>query len=226
MAHVNGNSDSSHHDKADIEIAKVSILGRESIHLGFHLVPYIVRTLLAELPSSAYVLVTDLSLANLYLQPFADEFAAQLEQSGRASSSRLISYQVSPGEGSKSRKTKEEIEDWLLSQRCTRDTVILALGGGVVGDLTGFVAATFMRGVKFCQIPTTLLAMVDSAVGGKVGLTNHLLRLFPRKQAEMFSTPTLADRNRYTPREEPHRSIPPAILHLHRCCFPRDASRA
>lgn len=160
------------HDAGDVSISKVSILGRESIHLGFHLVPYIVRTLLAELPSSAYVLVTDTSLAKLYLQPFVDEFAAQLQANASSSAKnkgcRFLSYQVSPGEQSKSRKTKEEIEDWLLTQRCTRDTVILALGGGVVGDLTGFVAATFMRGVKFCQIPTTLLAMVDSAVGGKV----------------------------------------------------------
>lgn len=58
----------------------------------------------------------------------------------------------------------------MLSHRCTRDTVILALGGGVVGDLVGFVASTFMRGVKFCQIPTTLLAMVDSSVGGKTAI--------------------------------------------------------
>ena len=166
MAQVNGMVNGDSHDN-DTATSKVSILGRESIHLGFHLVPYIVQTLLSQLPSSAYVLITDTSLANIYLQPFVDEFAKQLGAK-HGSKSRFLSYQVSPGEQSKSRKTKEEIEDWMLTQRCTRDTVILALGGGVVGDLTGFVAATFMRGVKFCQIPTTLLAMVDSAVGGKV----------------------------------------------------------
>lgn len=63
---------------------------------------------------------------------------------------------------------KAELEDFMLEHRCTRDTVVLALGGGVVGDLVGFVSANFMRGVRYCQIPTTLLAMVDSAVGGKV----------------------------------------------------------
>lgn len=168
MAHVNGVDGHDSPQDTDIDISRVSILGRDSIHLGFHLVPYIVQTLLSELPSSAYVLITDTSLATLYLQPFVDEFAKQLQASQKQGKSRFLSYQVSPGEQSKSRKTKEEIEDWMLSQRCTRDTVVLALGGGVVGDLTGFVAATFMRGVKFCQIPTTLLAMVDSAVGGKV----------------------------------------------------------
>src|SRR5690606_14833914 len=81
---------------------------------------------------------------------------------------------VPPGEASKTRQTKGEIEDWMLSQGCTRDTIILALGGGVIGDMIGYVAATFMRGVKFCQIPTTLLAMVDSSVGGKTAIDSPL----------------------------------------------------
>ena len=155
-----------------VDISKVSILGRESIHLGFHLIPYVVQTVLQQLPSSTYVLVTDTTLAALHLSSFQDEFSSALAAapSTTATKPRFLHYAVSPGEGSKSRKQKEEIEDWLLKNRCTRDSVILALGGGVVGDLTGFVAATFMRGVKYCQIPTTLLAMVDSAVGGKVGL--------------------------------------------------------
>jgi pentafunctional AROM polypeptide len=158
-----------------VDISKVSILGRESIHLGFHLIPYIVQTVLQQLPSSTYVLVTDTTLAALHLSSFQDEFSAALLAAASSTAAtaaakpRFLHYAVAPGEGSKSRKQKEEIEDWLLKNRCTRDSVILALGGGVVGDLTGFVAATFMRGVKYCQIPTTLLAMVDSAVGGKVG---------------------------------------------------------
>lgn len=62
----------------------------------------------------------------------------------------------------------------MLSQSCTRDTVIIALGGGVIGDMIGYVAATFMRGVRFVQVPTTLLAMVDSAIGGKTAIDTPL----------------------------------------------------
>ncbi|EPS94332.1 hypothetical protein FOMPIDRAFT_67286 [Fomitopsis schrenkii] len=147
-------------------VQKVSILGRESIHCGFHLVPYIVKTILDTLPASTYVLVTDTNVANLHLASFQSVFdGSKLE--GR---SRFLSYVIPPGETSKSREGKAEVEDFLLLNKCTRDTVMLALGGGVIGDLIGFVAATFMRGVRFVQIPTTLLAMVDSSVGGKTAI--------------------------------------------------------
>lgn len=169
---------SQNNDAGEAHIDKVSILGNDSIHLGFHLIPYIVSTVTSQLPSSTYVLVTDTTLASLHLDAFQSAFSHVFGQaqssssssssSSTSSSSRFITYQVPPGENSKSRRQKEEIEDFLLRNRCTRDSVILALGGGVVGDLTGFTAATFMRGVRYCQIPTTLLAMVDSAVGGKV----------------------------------------------------------
>ncbi|RDX49432.1 aromatic amino acid family biosynthesis-like protein [Lentinus brumalis] len=146
------------------DVRKVSILGKESIHCGFHLVPYIVKTVTETLPSSTYVLVTDTNVGNLHLDTFQAEFDKA------AGNARFLTYVVSPGETSKSREGKAEIEDFLLLSKCTRDTVILALGGGVIGDLVGFVAATFMRGVRFVQIPTTLLAMVDSSVGGKTAI--------------------------------------------------------
>ncbi|MCH8978726.1 MAG: 3-dehydroquinate synthase [Armatimonadetes bacterium] len=76
---------------------------------------------------------------------------------------------VRPGESSKSMAVYGQAMDW-LSDRARRGTRVVALGGGVVGDLAGFAAATFMRGVRLLQIPTSLLAMVDSAVGGKVGI--------------------------------------------------------
>ncbi|KZT71160.1 Pentafunctional AroM protein [Daedalea quercina L-15889] len=148
------------------DVQKVSILGRESIHCGFHLVPYIVKTVLDTLPASTYVLITDTNVANLHLVAFQGAFDEH-KLEGRA---RFLSYVVPPGETSKSREGKAEIEDFLLLNKCTRDTVVLALGGGVIGDLVGFVAATFMRGVRFVQIPTTLLAMVDSSVGGKTAI--------------------------------------------------------
>ena len=122
------------------EVLKISILGSESIHVGFHLLPYIFRAILTTLPSSTYVVVTDTNLASLYLDQLKQEFASALQANG--SKSRLLVHQVSPGEGAKSRKVKAEIEDWLLAEKCVRDTVIIAFGGGVIGDLTGFVAAT------------------------------------------------------------------------------------
>src|SRR3989338_8767577 len=81
---------------------------------------------------------------------------------------------IPAGESSKSREMKEKIEDMLLENKCGRDTVIIAFGGGVIGDLTGFVASTFDRGIPLIHVPTTLLAMVDSSIGGKTAVnTKH-----------------------------------------------------
>lgn len=75
-----------------------------------------------------------------------------------------------PGENSKNYLVKHSLEEKMLKNRCNRETLILALGGGVVGDMAGFIAATYMRGIAYIQIPTTLLAMVDSSVGGKTAI--------------------------------------------------------
>ncbi|MFH1439394.1 MAG: 3-dehydroquinate synthase [Candidatus Woesearchaeota archaeon] len=81
---------------------------------------------------------------------------------------------IPPGEKSKSREQKQEIEDLMLEEGFGRNTLLIAFGGGVVGDLAGFIASTFNRGIPFIQIPTTLLAMVDSSIGGKTGInTKH-----------------------------------------------------
>lgn len=77
---------------------------------------------------------------------------------------------VTPGESSKSLDVVSKLYDWLLDGHCERTSVIIALGGGVVGDLAGFVAATYLRGVPFIQAPTSLLAMVDASIGGKVAV--------------------------------------------------------
>ncbi len=81
-------------------------------------------------------------------------------------------HAVAPGESSKSLHTTGELYDWMLDGGIERGDVVVALGGGVVGDLAGFVAATVLRGVGFVQVPTSLLAMVDASVGGKTGI-NH-----------------------------------------------------
>ncbi|EUC60327.1 pentafunctional aromatic protein, partial [Rhizoctonia solani AG-3 Rhs1AP] len=151
------------------DLTKVSILGKDSIHCGFHLSPYIADTVLTNLPASTYVLITDTRVAKFHLESFEAAFTDALAARPNTSA-RFLTHVIPPGETSKSREGKAEIEDFLLDNSCTRDTVVLALGGGVIGDLVGFVAATFMRGVRFVQIPTTLLAMVDSSVGGKTAI--------------------------------------------------------
>jgi pentafunctional AROM polypeptide len=123
------------------DVLKVSILGKQSIHCGFHLVPYIVLTILSTLPSSTYVLVTDTNVANYHLASFQSEFDRRLPKDG-SHPPRFLYHLITPGETTKSREGKADIEDFLLTNKCTRDTVILALGGGVIGDLVGFVAAT------------------------------------------------------------------------------------
>ena len=149
---------------------KVQILGKESIIVDHDLLEdYIPHDLLTNIPASTYVLITDTNLAPHYAQPFQDAFEKSKKKAN--SSARLLVYdRVAPGETSKSRSTKAAVEDWLLSHKCTRDTVIIALGGGVIGDMIGYVAATYMRGVRFVQVPTTLLAMVDSSIGGKTAI--------------------------------------------------------
>ena len=79
-----------------------------------------------------------------------------------------------PGEGSKSLDGAETIYSAAIQAGLDRDDTILALGGGVIGDVSGFAAATYLRGISFLQVPTTLLAQVDSSVGGKVAV-NHKL---------------------------------------------------
>ena len=155
--------------------AKVSVLGKESIVLGFGLWKnFVVDDILTNLTSTTYVLITDTNIGGVYVTSFRAAFQDATKHS--SSHPRLFTYEVPPGEGSKSRQTKADVEDWLLSQRptCGRDTVMIALGGGVIGDLTGFVAATYMRGVRFVQVPTTLLGMVDSSIGGKTAIDTPL----------------------------------------------------
>ncbi|KAH8723350.1 Shikimate dehydrogenase [Phaeosphaeriaceae sp. PMI808] len=151
------------------EPTKVSILGKDSIVVDYGLwQSYIAQDLLQNIPSSTYVLITDTNISHLYTPTFERSFSAVA--SSIPAKPRLLTYTIPPGETSKSRTTKAAVEDWLLSQGCTRDTVIIALGGGVIGDMIGYVAATYMRGIKFVNVPTTLLAMVDSSIGGKTAI--------------------------------------------------------
>ena len=151
----------------------VSILQKENIIVDYGLWgSYIVKDLLANVLSSTYVLITDTNLFPHYVPSFIKSFNDVV--SARDGQYRLLTYQVPPGEMSKSRSTKATIEDWMLSEDrdppCDTKTVIIALGGGVIGDMIGFVAATFKRGIRFVQVPTSLLSMVDSSIGGKTAI--------------------------------------------------------
>lgn len=109
-------------------------------------------------------IVTNTTVAPLYLE----KVAQPLKDAGI----NVVEIILPDGEAYKNNKTLNSIYDALIEARCERNTTMIALGGGVVGDLTGYAAATYLRGVPFIQVPTTLLSQVDSSVGGKTGI-NH-----------------------------------------------------
>ena len=115
-------------------------------------------------PGARTAIVTDRRVAKHWL----DKTEAALAGAGIASS-RII---VEEGEGSKSYATLEQVSEALISAKVERNDLVVALGGGVVGDLAGFAAAILRRGVDFVQVPTSLLAQVDSSVGGKTGINS------------------------------------------------------
>jgi 3-dehydroquinate synthase len=113
-------------------------------------------------PAHRYAVITDSRVADVVGERFIDA----LERDGLD----VTLFKFPAGEWNKTRETWGELTDAILRAAYGRDAAIVALGGGVTGDLAGFVAATYMRGLPVVQVPTTLLAMVDSSVGGKTGL--------------------------------------------------------
>jgi 3-dehydroquinate synthase len=97
-------------------------------------------------------------------------YASVLERSLNQEGYKTVLLSFPAGELSKNISTKCQLEEQMFAHRCDRDTLIIALGGGVVGDMAGFIAATYMRGIDYIQLPTTLLAMIDSSIGGKTGI--------------------------------------------------------
>ena len=90
--------------------------------------------------------------------------------SGLEKKEGLLLQVVKSGEESKSRDTKAMVENCMFERQLTRNSALVAFGGGVVGDLGGYIAATYLRGIDFYQYPTSLLAMIDSSIGGKTGI--------------------------------------------------------
>lgn len=131
------------------------------IHIGHGLLKK-AAGLLERCQGHRAMIVTDENVAPLYL----DAMKAQLEAAGAQASA----FVLPAGETTKCMAQLERIYDALIDAHITRQDFVVALGGGVVGDMTGFAAATWLRGTAFVQIPTTLLAQVDSSVGGKTGV--------------------------------------------------------
>jgi 3-dehydroquinate synthase len=151
---------------ADFESERITVglgSGKYDIVIGPGLIARL-GALVAEVAGDRpLVVVTDSTVAALYL----GRVEAALAAAGRDQPPAIV---VAPGEGSKSLANYADAAERILALGVDRRTVIVALGGGVVGDLAGFLAATLLRGLDFIQAPTTLLAQVDSSVGGKTGI--------------------------------------------------------
>jgi shikimate kinase/3-dehydroquinate synthase len=136
-------------------------------------------------------IVTNTVVAPLYL--------AKLEDRLRALGKQVISIVLPDGEEHKTWTSLMLVFDALLEAKCDRTTTLLALGGGVIGDLTGFAASAYMRGLPFVQIPTTLLSQVDSSVGGKTGINHplgkNMIGAFYQPQAVIIDIATLSTLN-------------------------------
>jgi 3-dehydroquinate synthase len=137
------------------------------VTIGPGLVDHVGEIARERAPAHRYAVVTDDEVGPRYVDRVRASF-------GRAAPPVVIT--IPAGEAQKTRDTWARVTDTLLAEGFGRDSAVVALGGGVVGDLAGFVAATFMRGVPYVQVPTTLLAMVDASIGGKTASTPRPVR--------------------------------------------------
>ena len=163
-------------------------LGERSypIHIGSGLLGH-AELMQMHIPRNRVAIVTNTTIAPLYLE--------KLQQVLRSIAVSSVPVILPDGEEFKNSETLNLIYDALLKNRCERTTPLIALGGGVIGDMTGYAAATFLRGVPFIQIPTTLLAQVDSSVGGKTGINHplgkNMIGAFYQPQLVLADTDTL-----------------------------------
>lgn len=157
------------------------------VHVGRGLLSDVGRILQETAPAHRFALVSDDTVAPLH---------AQQVLAGMPEGRHTGLFTIPAGESEKTRARWGEITDAMFAWGAGRDTTVIALGGGVVGDMAGFVAATFMRGVPVVQVPTTLLAMVDAAVGGKTGVDTpqgkNLVGAFHDPSAVVMAVESLA----------------------------------
>jgi len=140
--------------------------------------------------------VADRQVALVTNETVAPLYAGRMEATLAAAGARVVRVVLPDGEAHKNLAVLERIYTALLEARADRRTVVVALGGGVIGDMAGFAAATYQRGVSFLQVPTTLLAQVDSSVGGKTGINHplgkNMIGAFHQPAAVIADTDTLA----------------------------------
>ena len=154
------------------------VIGQGLLNGGFDLA--------AHLRGTDCLVVSNETVAPLYLEPLLANLAG----------CQATSITLQDGESFKTMPTMQTILDELVATGANRDTTVIALGGGVIGDIAGFAAACYMRGVAFIQVPTTLLAQVDSSVGGKTGVNHekgkNLIGAFHQPRVVLIDTDTLA----------------------------------
>jgi len=168
------------HETITVELGERSypiVIGRGLLGGNFDIAQYVHGT-------DCHVVSND-TVAPLYLDRLLPNIAGR----------DVASINIADGEAYKTVDTMQQILDELISKSAGRDTTVVALGGGVVGDIAGFAAACYMRGVAFIQVPTTLLAQVDSSVGGKTGVNHekgkNLIGAFHQPQLVLIDTDTL-----------------------------------
>ena len=161
-------------------------VGSYEVHLGTGLLDRAAEIIRTAAPAHRYAIISDENVAPLY--------AARVRDALPSGHTEL--FTIPAGESGKTREQWAHLTDALLAAAFGRDTTILALGGGVIGDLAGFVAATYMRGIPFVQLPTTLLAMIDASIGGKTGIDTpagkNLVGAFHRPRAVIADPAVLA----------------------------------
>lgn len=162
-----------------------------NIHIGKGIINTIPETLSFENIAYSYVLITDSNVEELYGINLYNKLKSSFDKVD------LISFPA--GEQSKNRKIKSFIEDRMFKGGFARDSAVIAIGGGVVGDIAGFVAATYTRGIPYIQVPTSLVACVDSSIGGKTAIdTNYgknLIGAFYQPKAVYIDIETLKTLN-------------------------------
>ena len=173
----------------DVVQRSIDVLGYQ-VHVGGGMLNALGAVCHRVSPAHRYAIISDDEVARHWLPAASDAITSAIR------GAHVSTTTFPAGEASKTRERWVQLTDWLLSEGASRDTVVIALGGGVVGDLAGFVAATYLRGVPVIQVPTSLLAMVDAAIGGKTGVDTprgkNLVGAFHQPAAVVVDPATLA----------------------------------